>query len=317
MSYELNIGTAIDGVAAGLRTAASHSARAAAAANGVSAAAQTAQGTFNQASVNNANAIGSERILDQYGFNSSQAAAANAFTEYMWDKAAAYNKEMWEEQKAYNTEMWQKTADWNEMMFGKQTAFNASEAQKNRAWSEQMESTRYQRAMEDMAKAGLNPILAYGGIATGAGSGGAASVGSASMGTTSASPASMNGASGAMASGGLLNGLSASEGNYTGQMEYMGGMLGLFGAAVEGISSAIKAMGMMGKGSDLNIMIEGLGNLISDGVSDAKKAASKEGNPEKYNTHSANEAREGTYERQYKQHWKDYWQRKGLAGDYD
>ena len=55
--------------------------------------------------------------------------------------------------------------------------------------------------------------------------------------------------------------------------------------------------------------------IISSG--DTKKAASKEGNPEKYNTHSANEAREGTYERQYKQHWKDYWQRKGLAGDYD
>ena len=315
MSYELNLGTVIDGVANGLKTAGTHSARAAAAANAVSAAAQTAQGTFNQGSVNNANAIGSQRIMDQYGYNSGQAAAANAFTQMMWDKSAAYNSEMWDKTAAWNEMMWQRQADWNEMMFGRQMEFNHNEAEINRNWSKEMENTRYQRAMADMEKAGLNPILAYGGIATGAGSGGAASVGGASVSSASMSPASMSGASGAMASGGLLNGLSASEGNYTGQMEYMGGMLGLFGAAVEGISSAVKAMGMMGKGSDLNIMIDGLADLISSG--DTKKAASKEGNPEKYNTHSANEAREGTYERQYKQHWKDYWQRKGLAGDYD
>lgn len=44
---------------------------------------------------------------------------------------------------------------------GIQNAFNASEAQKARDWEEQMSNTAYQRATEDMKKAGINPALAF------------------------------------------------------------------------------------------------------------------------------------------------------------
>lgn len=39
--------------------------------------------------------------------------------------------------------------------------FNSQEAQKNRDWQEKMSNSAYQRAMQDMRQAGLNPILAY------------------------------------------------------------------------------------------------------------------------------------------------------------
>ena len=250
----MNVAAIADSIATGVNRAATHSARAAATANGISAASQSAQGAFNQSSVNNANAIGSERLAQQYGFNSAQAAAANAFSQGSWQQTADWNEMMW-----------QKQADWNERMFQQQMEFNAAEAQKNRDWSERMEGTRYQRAMEDMEKAGLNPILAYGGIATGAGSGGAASVGSASVGTASMSPMS-----GAMGSGGVLNGLSASEGNYTGQMEYLSGALGLFGAAIDGISSAFKNIGQLGNTDLGKLVIELTGNLTEQAEKDAK-----------------------------------------------
>lgn len=212
----------------GIQAAANYTGQAAARANGVSAAAQKAQGNFNQASVNNANSIAADRIAEQYAFNSAQAAMANDFTREMWNQSAAYN-----------TEMWQKMAD-----------FNAAEAQKNRDWQEHMRATAYQTAVKDMEAAGLNPVLAVtgGGIQTGSGNGSAASVGQASM----------TGASGYAASGGLTNALAASEGTYSGQMEYMGGLLGLFSAGISGLSSALKNFGSLG---DLGASF---GNAISD-----------------------------------------------------
>lgn len=249
MSWATNIGNAIGNAVSNFGN---YSAQAAARANGVSAAAQSAQGTFNKDMANIANQIGSDRISEQYNFNSGQAAMANEFTNTMWNQAAAWNEAQWD-----------KTAAWNEAMMEKQMEFNAAEAQKNRDWQQKMRETAYQTAIADMEKAGLNPILAVtgGGISTGSLGGSAASVGGTSMGAPS-----LSGATGAMASGGLMNGISASESSYTGQMEYMSGMLGLLSAAISGVSSAVSACGNMGNiGIDIG---EGLAKLLGKEIAD-------------------------------------------------
>jgi hypothetical protein len=65
--------------------------------------------------------------------------------------------------------------------------YNSAEAQANRNFQERMSNTSYQRAVEDMRKAGLNPILAFanGGASTPGGSG--ATITGASMGMPSSS----------------------------------------------------------------------------------------------------------------------------------
>ena len=223
----------------GLSQVGTYSAQAAAQANSVSAGAQAAQGAFNQASANAANAQNIENMTNQWNYNSAQASMANQWTENMW----------------------QRTADWNEEMWERQAQFNAEQAQIQRDWQERMANTQYQRSVKDMEAAGLNPILAVtgGGVGTGVPSGATASVGGASM----------SSAQSAMASGGLLGANSASEGNYTGQMEYLAGNLGLISALTSGLSTAAGSLGSLGE------IGESIGNAISDmfvnTVNDVKK----------------------------------------------
>lgn len=60
----------------------------------------------------------------------------------------------------------------NDARVREQNDFNASEARKNRKFQEYMSNTAYQRAVEDMKKAGINPIMAFsnGGASTPSGS---------------------------------------------------------------------------------------------------------------------------------------------------
>lgn len=66
-------------------------------------------------------------------------------------------------------------------MMQEANAFNAEQARINRQWQEKMANTAYQRAMQDLRKAGLNPILAYtnGGASVGSGATASSAMGSA------------------------------------------------------------------------------------------------------------------------------------------
>lgn len=209
-----------ENLADSLNNIAATSGKAAAQANEISRQAQSAQAAFNAEQANVANSIGDNRLLSQYGFNAAQAAAANQFTNSSWER----------------------TAEWNEQMWERQAEFNAEQAEIQRQWQERMANTQYQRAIKDMSKAGLNPILAVtgGGVGTGVPGGAVATVGGASMGS----------AQGAMASGGIIGPETAQINNYTGQLEQLTGTLGLLTAMASGMTSAQDAAETLAEGAN-------------------------------------------------------------------
>lgn len=207
--------------------------------NVVSAQAQAEQGAFNQASADLANSIDTGRLSNQYQFNSAMMSSANDFTANQWERAAQWNEAMWE----------------------KQAAFNAEQAQLQRDWQERMSNTSYQRAMEDMSKAGLNPILAYSNGGAQVPGGAAATVGGAQM----------SSAQSQMASGGIVGANAASENNYTGQAEWTAGILALLATAVNGFASAKEAEAKLNQMTGKDDVGDGFINGLSKSLTGSYK----------------------------------------------
>ena len=98
-----------------------------------------------------------------------------------------YNSQSMLKQMGYNTLQAIMQGVYNHIENNIAMNYNSAEAMANREWQEHMSNTAYQRAVEDMKKAGLNPILAFanGGASTPGGSAG--TISGASMGLASSS----------------------------------------------------------------------------------------------------------------------------------
>lgn len=143
---------------------------------------------------------GSSQSMSKSGTNDEQVMqylkGAYQYQTAEGQRQSQFNQRSMLEQMGYNTLGAIAQGIYNHIENAAAMNFNSTEAMKNREWEEYMSSTAYQRAVEDMKKAGLNPILAFqnGGASTPGGSAG--TISGASMGAPSSSALGVSRASG-------------------------------------------------------------------------------------------------------------------------
>jgi hypothetical protein len=145
----------------------------------------TSSGRSWMQSTSDSGSISSGGSNDSY--NREIASIANALSQANMGAQQKYNRGSMLMQMGYNTLSAIQQGVYNHIEQQAAMSYNSAQAATNRAWQEKMSNTSYQRAVEDMRKAGINPILAYtqGGASTPSGAQG--TIGSASMGMASSS----------------------------------------------------------------------------------------------------------------------------------
>ena len=172
-----------------------------------------------------------------------------------------FNQRSMLEQMGYNTLGAIMQGVYNHIENATAMNFNSTEAMKNREWQEHMSNTAYQRAVEDMKKAGLNPILAFqnGGASTPGGSAG--TISGASMGAPSASALGVSRASGFVPNS--YSSESWSQSDWYNAAQSWNQMLSSTNMTPHGLQKALSEIG------------EKAGNAIEEGVNTGNRTSGK------------------------------------------
>lgn len=176
-------------------------------------------------------------------------------------RQSQFNQRSMLEQMGYNTLGSIMQGVYNHIENSVAMNFNSTEAMKNREWQEHMSNTAYQRAVEDMKKAGLNPILAFqnGGASTPGGSAG--TISGASMGAPSSSALGVSRASGFVPNS--YSSESWSQSDWYNAAQSWNQMLSSTGMTPFGLQKTLSEIG------------ENAGSAINNAIGAGKKAGEK------------------------------------------
>lgn len=105
---------------------------------------------------------------NSFGYNYGYSNSAEQHVSDSWSMASedAWNRTYGREASAQDVQNARAANDVEAQLWALQAAYNANEAQKNRDFQQYMSNTAYQRAVSDLKKAGLNPMLAVGAMAS-------------------------------------------------------------------------------------------------------------------------------------------------------